>query len=97
MNQLDDELVLLRNRIAALEEKKRREEENKMNPMTKLEAVIDEKKKNHRYPGPGSHRDRFVNYNMLTGELAYLEPILYALQDIQKRLTALEEPKLTSP
>ena len=97
MNRLDEELVLLRNRIAALEEKKRKEEESKMNPMTKLESVVDEKKKNHRYPGPGAHRDRFVNYNMLTGELAYLEPILYALQDIRKRLTALEEPKLTSP
>jgi hypothetical protein len=90
MNRLDEELVLLRNRIAAIEEKKRREEENKMNPMTKLESVIDEKKKNHRYPGPGSHKDRFISYNRLTGELAYLEPILYLLQEIQGRLTALE-------
>jgi hypothetical protein len=90
MNRLDEELSLLRNRIAMLEEKKRKEEESKMNPMTKLETVIDEKKKNHRYPGPGSHRDRFVNYNMLTGELAYLEPIFYVLQEIQGRLTALE-------
>ena len=97
MNRLDEELVLLRNRIAAIEEKKRKEEENKMNPMTKLETVIEEKKNNHRYPGPGCHKDRFVSYNRLTGELAYLEPILYALQDIQKRLLALEQPKLTSP
>ena len=44
MNRLDEELVLLRNRIAAIEEKKRKEEENKMNPMTKLETVIEEKK-----------------------------------------------------
>ena len=97
MNRLDEELSLLRNRIAMLEEKKRKEEESKMNPMTKLETVIEEKKKNNRYPGPGSHKDRFISYNRLTGELAYLEPILYALQDIQKRLLALEEPKLTSP
>ena len=89
MNKIDEELVLLRSRIAELEEKKKNEENSKQNPITKLEAVVDEKRK-IRCPGPGAHRDRFNHYNQLTNELSYLEPIIYALKDIQGRLAALE-------
>jgi hypothetical protein len=89
MNKIDDELVLLRSRIAELEEKKKKEEDSKQNPIMKLETVIDEKRK-IRYPGPGAHRDCFHRYNQLTNELSYLEPIIYALKDIQGRLAALE-------
>jgi|688.fasta_scaffold932050_2 hypothetical protein len=89
MNKIDEELVLLRSRIAELEDKKKKEEDSKQNPIMKLEAVVDEKRK-IRCPGPGAHRDRFNHYNQLTNELSYLEPIIYALKDIQGRLAALE-------
>ena len=89
MNKIDEELVLLRSRIADLEEKKKKEEDSKHNPILKLEAVVDEKRK-VRCPGPGAHRDRFNHYNQLTNELSYLEPIIYTLKDIQGRLAALE-------
>jgi hypothetical protein len=92
MSNIDTELSLLKQRLAALEEQKRieaeKEAEKKANPMKVLENIIDEKKKkieNNRY----SKSLPLAQYYDQE-KVAMLEPILNALQDIQKRLTALE-------
>ena len=92
MSNIDTELSLLKQRLAALEEQKRiyaeKEAENKANPLKVLGDIIDEKKKkieNNRY----SKSLPLAQYYDQE-KVAMLEPILNALQDIQKRLTALE-------
>ena len=92
MSNIDTELSLLKMRLAALEEQKRieaeKEAENRANPMKVLGDIIDEKKKkieNNRY----SKSLPLAQYYDQE-KVAMLEPILNALHDIQKRLTALE-------
>ena len=92
MSTIDSELLLLKQRLSALEEQKRieaeKDAENRANPMKVLETIIDEKKKqieNNRY-SKSLPLARFYDQE----KVAMLEPILNALQDIQKRLMALE-------
>ena len=92
MSAIDSELSLLKQRLAALEEQKRieaeKDAENRANPLKVLETIIEEKKKkieNNRY----SKNLPLAQYYDQE-KVAMLEPILNALQDIQKRLTALE-------
>ena len=92
MSTIDSELLLLKARLAALEDQKRieaeKDAENRANPMKVLETIIDEKKKqieNNRY-SKSLPLARFYDQE----KVAMLEPILNALQDIQKRLMALE-------
>ena len=92
MSAIDSELSLLKQRLAALEEQKRieaeKDAEKKANPMKVLETIIEDKKKqieNNRY----SKNLPLAQYYDQE-KVAMLEPILNALQDIQKRLTALE-------
>lgn len=92
MSAIDSELSLLKQRLAGLEEQKRieaeKDAEKKANPMKVLETIIEEKKKkieNNRY----SKNLPLAQYYDQE-KVAMLEPILNALQDIQKRLTALE-------
>ena len=92
MSAIDSELSLLKQRLAALEEQKRieaeKDAEKKANPMKVLETIIEEKKKkieNNRY----SKSIPLAQYYDKE-KVAMLEPILNVLQDIQKRLTALE-------
>lgn len=93
VEEIEEQLIILRGRLAELEEQKRNKEEIKQHPMLKLVSVVKEKRKNQRYPGPGAHRDRFTQYNQITNELSYLEPIMYVLNNIHERLEALEEVK----
>jgi hypothetical protein len=93
MSQIDIDLNLLKQRIAALEEQKRieaeKEAEKKANPMKVLEGILDEKKKqieNNRY-SKSLPLARFYDQE----KVAMLEPILNMLVDIQMRLDALEK------
>ncbi len=93
MSQIDIDLNLLKQRIAALEEQKRieaeKEAEKKANPMKVLEGILDEKKKqieNNRY-SKSLPLARFYDQE----KVAMLEPILNMLVDIQRRLDALEK------
>ena len=93
MSQIDIDLNLLKQRIAALEEQKRieaeKEAEKKANPMRVLEVIIEEKKKqieNNRY-SKSLLLTRYYNEE----KVAMLEPIFNMLVDIQKRLDALEK------
>ena len=87
MSAIDSELLLLKQRLSALEEQKRieaeKEAEKKANPMKVLKDIIDEKKQqieNNRY---SKYRDltslplaRFYDQE----KVGMLEPILNALQ-----------------
>jgi hypothetical protein len=89
MSQIDIDLNLLKQRIAALEEQKRIEAEKKANPIKILEVIIEEKKKqieNNRY-SKSLPLARFYDQE----KVAMLEPILNMLVDIQRRLEALEK------
>ena len=93
MSQIDNDLNLLKQRIAALEEQKRieaeKEAEKKANPMRVLEGILDEKKKqieNNRY-SKSLPLAKFYDQE----KLAMLEPIFNMLVDIQRRLDALEK------
>ena len=92
MSAIDSELSLLKQRLAALEEQKRieaeKDAEKKANPMKVLETIIEEKKKK-------IERNSYSNSIPLAQyydqeKVAMLEPIFAMLQDIQKRLAALE-------
>lgn len=93
MSQIDNELNLLKQRLAALEEQKRieaeKEVEKKANPIKVLGEILDEKKKqieNNRY-SKSLPLARFYDQE----KVAMLEPIFNMLVDIQKRLDALEK------
>ena len=117
MSQLDTELTLLKQKLAALEEQKRieleKEAEKKENPLKVLEEFIDETKKVSNmlalwYPqGVPSPQIQMLQSRRAQGyvlrpediiwlcdqndKVKFLEPIFNMLQDIQKRLDALEK------
>ena len=119
MSQLDTELTLLKQKIAALEEQKRieleKEAEKKTNPLKILEEFIDEKKKvsnmlalwyphghdslplsaqilqSRRAKGGALMSEDIVWLCDQNDKVSMLEPIVNMLQDIQKRLDALEK------
>ena len=92
MSTIDSELVLLRQRLAILEEQKRaeieKESEKKAFPLKTLESIIDEKKKqieNNKY-SKALPLARFYDQE----KVAMLEPIFSMLKNIQERLDTLE-------
>ena len=93
MSQLDSELNSLRLRLAALEEQKRFEmaveSEKKAFPLKTLEEIIDEKKKTIQRNSYSKNipLERFYDQE----KVAFLEPILNMLKDIQERLENLEK------
>jgi len=104
MSQLDTELTLLKQKIAALEEQKRieleKEAEKKENPLKVLEEILNEKKKlliisqggqpSGRSPSDLSTK-KYIWLCDQNDKVSMLEPIVNMLQDIQKRLDALEK------
>lgn len=93
MSALDSELNSLRLRLAALEEQKRTETENiaekKAFPLKTLEGIVDEKRKqiDRNSYSKSIPLARFYDQE----KLAYLEPILNMLKNIQERLEVLEK------
>jgi len=92
MSSIDSQLTLLRAKIAQLEEQKHEEKlvEDfiKAYPLETLEKIIEKKKKD-------IERNSYPNSRSLEREhdeekVHFLEPILYALQNITKRLEVLE-------
>jgi hypothetical protein len=92
MSQLDLELNALRIRLVALEEQKRIDSEiaseKKAFPLKTLEGIIDEKRKQieRNSYSKSIPLARFYDQE----KLAFLEPILNMLKNIQERLDALE-------
>ena len=106
MSQLDNELAVLKEKIAALEEQKRieteKEEEKRKNPLKILERILIEKK-NLRDVLKDCTRGSLPRKNipMSTEEFAwlvdqndkkeFLEPIFTMLKSIDERLQVLEK------
>jgi hypothetical protein len=100
MNNIDTELSLLKQRLAALEEQKRIEIEKKKNPMKILWEILEEKKKRPNYlagASRGQHgRPNNPNMHMSTEDrewvidqndkVEFLEPIFNMLKKIEERL-----------
>jgi hypothetical protein len=95
MSQLDTELTLLKQRLAMLEERKRVETEKdidkKENPMNVLQLFIDDKKKQIERNNYSKNVPLAQYYDR--EKVSFLEPILYTLTDILKRLDMLEKSK----
>jgi hypothetical protein len=96
MSQLDSELTLLKQRLAALEEQKRieleKEAEKKTNPLKVLEEILNEKKKEIANNIAGNrYKSNPLGKCYDQEKVSMLEPIFNMLQDIQKRLDALEK------
>ena len=95
MSQIDSELNALRIRLASLEAQKQIETkktlEQKTYPLKTLEGIIDEKKKiiERNSYSKSIPLARFYDQE----KVAFLEPILNALKDIQERLEILEKKK----
>jgi hypothetical protein len=93
MSQLDSELNQLRARLATLEEQKRIQAESaaekKVFPLKALEGIIDEKKKQIERNSYSRSLPLARFYDQ--EKVAFLEPILDALKNIQQRLEALEK------
>jgi hypothetical protein len=91
MSRIDSELTLLRAKIAQLEEQKQEEklveDYIKAYPLESLEKIIEKKKKDIER---NSDRSLSVQRTQDEEKVAFLEPILYALQNITKRLEVLE-------
>ena len=98
MSQLDSELNMLRIRLAALEEQKRIEletaSEKKEFPLKTLEEIINAKKiqieDDTKHPRKRVPLAKYYEKE----HVAFLEPILDALKNIQERLDALEKREL---
>ena len=92
MSQFDSELNALRIRIATLEEQKRIESETasekKAFPLKTLEVIIDSHK---GVRVGGSNKFQNERWRNSQDKLAFLEPILNALKDIEGRLEILEK------
>ena len=93
MSQLDSDLNLLRLRLAALEEQKRIEtanvSEKKAFPLKTLEKILDEKRKQIEHNSYSKSLRLVRIYDQ--EKVAFLEPIINMLQNIQDRLEVLEK------
>ena len=93
MSHLDSEINTLRIRLATLEEKKRIDletlSEKTKFPLKTLEGIIDEKRKKIERNSYSKSLPLARYYDQ--EKVAFLEPILNILKNIQERLDALEK------
>ena len=93
MSHLDSEINTLRSRLATLEEKKRIDletlSEKTKFPYKTLEGIIYEKRKQIERNSYSKSLPLARYYDQ--EKVAFLEPILHILKNIQERLDALEK------
>jgi hypothetical protein len=91
MSQLDSEIIVLRRRLAALEEQKQIEvkktSEKKELPLKTFEVLVDY----HGSLVPGKDQYQTEKWRKSQEKLKFLKPILDVLKDIQERLEILEK------
>jgi len=91
MSQLDSEIIMLRRRLADLEEQKQFEvkkaSDKKEFPLKTLEVLID----NYESLIPGKNQIQQEKWRISREKLRFLKPILDVLKDIQERLEILEK------
>jgi hypothetical protein len=91
MSQLDSEIMMLRKRLADLEEQKQMEvkkaSEKKELPLKTLEVLIN----NYESLVPGKNQIQEEKWRKSREKLIFLKPILDVLKEFQERLEILEK------
>jgi hypothetical protein len=89
MNTIDHELMILHAKIAELEEKKRRDEERKTNPIMILENFIEVKKQCVERNSYSNNLPLARKYDQ--EKILMIEPVLIVLKNLLERVAKLEE------
>ena len=89
MNSIDHELMILHAKITELEEKKRREDERKNNPIMVLENFIEIKKQCVERNSYSNNLPLARKYDQ--EKILMIEPVLIVLKDLLERVSRLEE------
>ena len=89
MNSIDNQLMVLHAKIAELEEKKRREDERKNNPIIVLENFIEIKKQCVERNSYSNNLPLARKYDQ--EKILMIEPVLIVLKDLLERVSRLEE------
>jgi hypothetical protein len=89
MNSIDNELMILHAKITELEEKKRREDERRNNPIMILENFIEVKKQSVERNSYSNNLPLARKYDQ--EKITMIEPILVVLKNLLERVAKLEE------
>ena len=89
MNSIDNELMVLHAKIAELEEKKRREDERRNNPIMVLENFIEVKKQCVERNSYSNNLPLARKYDQ--EKILMIEPVLIVLKNLLERVERLEQ------
>jgi hypothetical protein len=89
MNNIDHELMILHAKIAELEEKKRRDEERRTNPIMILENFVEVKKQAVERNSYSNNLPLARKYDQ--EKIVMIEPVLVVLKDLLERVSRLEQ------
>ena len=89
MNSIDNQLMILHAKIEELEEKKRREDERRNNPIMVLENFIEIKKQCVERNSYSNNLPLARKYDQ--EKILMIEPVLIVLKDLLERVSRLEE------
>ena len=89
MNTIDNQLMILHAKIAELEEKKRREDERRNNPIMVLENFVEIKKQAVERNSYSNNLPLARKYDQ--EKILMIEPVLIVLKDLLERVAKLEE------
>jgi len=89
MNSIDNQLMILHAKIEELEEKKRREDERRNNPIMVLENFIEIKKQSVERNSYSNNLPLARKYDQ--EKILMIEPVLIVLKNLLERVAKLEE------
>jgi len=89
MNTIDHELMILHAKIAELEEKKKREDERRNNPIMVLENFVQIKKQAVERNSYSNNLPLARKYDQ--EKILMVEPVLVVLKNLLERVEKLEE------
>jgi hypothetical protein len=89
MNSIDNQLMILHAKIAELEEKKRREDERRNNPIMVLENFVEIKKQAVERNSYSNNLPLARKYDQ--EKILMIEPVLIVLKDLLERVSRLED------
>ena len=89
MNSIDNQLMVLHAKIEELEEKKRRDDERRNNPIMVLENFIEVKKQAVERNSYSNNLPLARKYDQ--EKILMIEPVLIVLKNLLERVSRLEE------
>jgi hypothetical protein len=89
MNSIDNQLMVLHAKIEELEEKKRREDERRNNPIMVLENFVEIKKQAVERNSYSNNLPLARKYDQ--EKILMIEPVLIVLKDLLERVSRLEQ------